>query len=225
MRRRDILKALVLTATGLSATKAIAATSNGAPDANKLPFKRVSVKEDASKVVFFFDFGCQFSANYHIPMMNWERTLPRSSRLSPVTVEYIPVINANDDRRKREMTYGAAGFYAALSKCKDTAQLKTFIEAVYDARLRDGIPLTSRNAWLYACKKAGLQPTSYFASAAAVQKSLLISSAERLVKYKVTTTPTAGVGGQFTLTPDEVSGDSEMFFNVLSGLTSNYLLG
>ena len=57
MRRRKILKALVLATSGFAAIKAAAAASNSAPDASKLPFKRVSVKEDASRVVFFFDFG------------------------------------------------------------------------------------------------------------------------------------------------------------------------
>lgn len=223
MKKRQFLKlALAATASGFQ-TGAFAAGAE-ARTSNKLPFRQVSVKADGEKAVFFFDFSCQFSANYHIPMLNWERTLPKGPNVPAVSVEYVPVINYNDQRRRNDMAIGAAGYYAALATCRDQTQFRSFLEAVYDGRLRDGHPLTSRTLWTFACKKAGLDFVAFSQNAAKVHKDVLAKAALRLTQYQVATTPTVGVAGQFILTPDDVNGDAEMFFNILNGLASNYLL-
>ncbi len=157
-------------------------------------------------------------------MLNWERTLPRGPNIPKVTVDFVPLVNMQDMRRRNDMALAAAGYYAAVSLSSDRNQLKNFIEALYDARLRDGQSFSSSSMWAYACKKSGLNLQKFLREAAGINKSILANAARRLELYKISTTPSVGIAGQFVLTPDDVNGDQELFFNLLNGLASNYLL-
>lgn len=186
---------------------------------DSVPLKHIYIPSDASKVVCFFDFSCNFSASYQPALFNWSRTAP-----SQVKTEFIPIINLSDSRRVKEMSASAAAFLAAQTLAKNSDQLESFVVEVYNARHIKGMPLNMPQIWELAAKKSKIPHDKLFALAKSIPAAQLQSIAKKCQKYQLTVTPTVGVAGQYLLTPDNANGDPELFFNLLNGLVSNFIL-
>lgn len=225
MQRRIFIKSVLETSAiafgfiaPLLSTSAFAVPPSGI-EASKVPLTHVHVPADGSKVIFFFDFSCNFSAAYHIPMLNWARTAPPE-----IKTEFIPVINMADQRRRKELILAANGYYAGVAACKTSAQLEKFVTEVYNNRQIKGMPLMSANLWKTSTKNAGVSHESFLKAINSSTEKTMRYALSQFNKYKLTATPTVAVAGQYTLNPDQANGDPELFFNLVNGLASNFIL-
>ncbi len=225
MKRRTFIQSILHTsavALGLSGAfllRPALAESLSRIESSKVPLTHVHVPADGSKVIFFFDFSCNFSAAYHIPMLNWARTAPPE-----IKTEFIPVINMVDQRRRQELMIAATGYYAGVAASKSSAQLEKFITEVYNNRQIKGMPLMSANLWRTSAKNAGISQEAFFSATNTLSPKTTRYAISQFNNYKLTATPTVAVAGQYTLNPDQANGDPELFFNLVNGLASNFIL-
>jgi hypothetical protein len=210
--------ALTLGAGGTSFFTNVAAQTSGL-ETNKIPLAHVNVPEDVYKTIFFFDFSCNYSGAYHIPMLNWAKTAP-----APIKTEFIPVINPADYRRREEMAIAAQGYYAGVACCKSAAQLEKFVTEIYNNRQLQGMPLRSSTLWQTSVRNAGISKDSFMRANQAITLKTLQNTLKKFKQYSVAATPTVAVAGQYTLNPDQANGDPELFFNIVNGLASNFIL-
>ena len=110
MKRRTSISAIALgPASCLVAFKALAqGPSLAKSEKGGRPFRSVNVTEDGRRVVFFFDFACQYCASYHTALSNFARTVPKN-----IQALFVPVVNVADAPRKDEQILAAKLFYAA----------------------------------------------------------------------------------------------------------------
>lgn len=219
MDRRKFLISGALLTSGLGSGVAFAEEQNVKKTIEER-FKHFYFREDISKVVYFFDFTCPFSAMYHSPMLTWAKTAPK-----PIVTEFLPVINVFDGEAKlKRGVLSATGYYAAVATAKSTEQLEFFTKEVYDAYQTHGISLSSQNIWRLAVKSAGMNLDDFLANSKKIKPETLRYASSRLIKYQVSATPTVAVAGQSSFTPTDTGSDPDLFFNILNGLASQLIL-
>jgi thiol:disulfide interchange protein DsbA len=167
--------------------------------------------------LIFFDFACPFSASFHGAFVSFLTTVP-----SKVQASFVPVVNPADTPRLKEQAIAAQCFYAAAAHLS-ASQMSVFMSAVY-ADYAQRLDLTSKAMWTNACGAAGLSLKKFSASLAPkVTQPHIQYAALKTSSYALTATPSVAVGGAYVITPEEVKGDMEMYFNLLNGLTSRLL--
>ena len=219
MNRRDLSRAFTLTslfclvAGSLRAQTQVASKSSDSPR----PFRLVNVPEDSRRVLFFFDFACPYCAAYYEPLLNFTATVPKQ-----IQVMFIPVVNMADIARRQEQLIAAKCYYAAFQiASKD--QMARFGSVVYQA-YAETHSLKSKDIWARAAKVAGLDVAKFAAAMKSGNNDFQIQlAARKTIQYALTATPSVAVGGKYVLTPEDVIGDQQMFFNILNGLTSEIL--
>jgi hypothetical protein len=107
---------------------------------------------------------------------------------------------------------------------KNPDQLEKFITKVYGLRQDNGVSLDSDRMWVGAALDAKMNLKEFSANTSKVKKSQLKYAVDRFLAYKVTESPAVGVAGQYSFTPTNTNGDPEMFFNILSGLSTQLIL-
>ena len=186
-------------------------------DSVQRPFRKVSVPEDGRLVIFFFDFACPFCAAYHGPLHNFSGTVPKQ-----VQTMFIPVVNMADVARRQEQMIAAQCFYSAL-QVANKSQMALFAGSVYESYsiVRN---LSAKAIWIKAVKVAGIDLKKFTAALQAGKNDSQIQFAARKnIQYALTVTPSVAVGGKYVITPEDVMGDQEKFFQLLNGLTSEIL--
>jgi thiol:disulfide interchange protein DsbA len=219
MNRRTSISAIALgSASCPVAFKALAQDSSLAkPDKGGRPFRSVNVTEDGRRVVFFFDFACPYCASYHAALSNFARTVPKN-----IQALFIPVVNIADTPRKDEQILAAKLFYGA-SAVGTPDQMTAFVGSVY-ASYAESRSLMNKAMWLNAVNASGINKSKFAAAINADSIEVRIRyAARKLVQYGVSATPSVAVGGKYILTPEDVMGDQQMFFNIINGLTSEIL--
>lgn len=215
LNRRDLLSGLPFVLTAIS-TPALAQESKGQAEP-KRPFRAVSVPEDASRVILFFDFACPYCAAYHEGMTAWAATVPQK-----VQTLFVPVVDINDAIRRNEMIMSARCYYAAFSVAT-RAQMTRFLSAMYTARA-NGESLSTARPWSRAAREANINPKEFLkAFQSRISLDQVPFAARKTQQYALKATPSIGVGGRYVMTPDDVLGNQEMFYNILNGLTSEIL--
>lgn len=181
------------------------------------PFRRVNVGEDGRRVLFFFDFACPYCAEYHSSLMNFQSSVPKQ-----IQTLLIPVVNPAELARKNELIAAAKCFYAA-QEVGSRDQVRTFVANVYSLYPQTR-SLMNKDMWAKAIKSAGID-IQRFANAlnAKANNQQVMFAARKTAAYDLRATPSVAVGGKYVMTPDDVMGDKEMFFNMLNGLTSEIL--
>lgn len=215
--KRPVLKLLALTPLLCQVSSIFAESSDKPSDKDKRPYRTVNVAEDGRRVLFFFDFSCPYCAKYHEPIVKWAATVPAT-----VQTMFIPVVNVADIARKNEQILAAKCYYAAFS-IASKEQMTRLSSSVYDSRARS-IPLASKEIWMKAVKDAGINIKKFGEALKSKNPDFQVQyAARKTVQYALQATPSIGVGGKYVITPDDVMGDEEMFFNILNGLTSEIL--
>lgn len=182
------------------------------------PYRVVDVPADKGSVLIFFDFSCQFCAKYHSSLMRWSKSVPSSIKVTPV-----PVVNSADHIKVAEQTIAARCYYLAASMIGGD-RLDAFSNSVYES-VGKGLSLRDSAIWTRACQAVQID-VKEFARRLVVenQENRIRYSAAMVLAYQLKATPSIGIGGKYVLTPDDVNGDSTMFFNILNGLTSKTIL-
>jgi len=198
-----------------ASTKTNAAEQNK-QDANR-PFRRVNVGEDGRRVLFFFDFACPYCADYHNSLMNFQSSVPKQ-----IQTLLIPVVNPAEVARKNELIAAAKCFYAAQD-VGSRDQVRAFVANVYHLYPQTR-SLMSKDMWARAVRSAGID-IDRFANALNDKSNnqKVMFAGRKTAAYDLRATPSVAVGGKYVMTPDDVMGDKEMFFNILNGLTSEIL--
>jgi ribosomal protein L20 len=219
MNRRQILQIGILpliSSVGLTYAADSKTLESGIPKS----FKNLYLKEDSNSVFYFFDFSCVPSAAYHIPMLTWSKSAPK-----PIRTRFIPIINPYDsDERLKRSTKAAVGYFAAEKISTNSNQLEKFITNVYNIRQLQNVPLDSDDLWIAAVKNSEMNLGRFIQATQAVSSQELKYAMNRFISYKVTESPTVGVAGQYSFNPNNTNGDPEMFFNILSGLSTQLIL-
>lgn len=212
--RRALLAHFAIAPLSCQVSSTLAQTID-APKSNAVtPFRSVDVPEDGKRIFVFFDFSCPFCAKYHPNISSWARTVPPGLK-----VILVPVVNPSDKIRLQEQAIAARCYYTAASMISGS-QLTGFTQSVYDSVAR-GSSLTSQSIWLSACGSARIDPKEFARRIAGNDQATAIRySSQKVIEYKLKSTPSIAIGGRYVLTPDDVHGDESMFFNILNGLTS-----
>lgn len=221
MNRRELNKTLALgLATSSCLVHSAVSAQKNAPksdDPASRPFRKVNVKEDFRRVLFFFDFACPYCAQYHQGLMNFQATVPKQ-----IDTLLVPVVNANDNHRKDEMVLAAMFFYAA-QELGSREQVKSFIDSVYSMYAKSK-SLKDQALWIRAIAASGFAPDAFRrAMSSKTNANLVLFASKKVAQYELRATPSVAVGGRYVITPDDVLGDQTMFFNILNGLTSEIL--
>lgn len=218
IHKRQLLQLSALTPLSCTVSSLFAQVPQSKPPiADTRPFRKVNVGEDGRRVLFFFDFSCPFCAKYHAPIVKWSASVPAS-----VQTMFVPVVTMTDMARKQEQIIAAKCYYAAFS-IASKSQMHQFCTSVYDSRAAS-LPLVSKEIWTKALKFAGLDVKKFGAALNSGNSDVQVQfAARKTVQYALVATPSVGVGGKYVITPDDVLGDEEMFFNILNGLTSEIL--
>jgi len=224
MNRRQINKALALAPLSclvglpsLATASGKASTAEPTRQDPSRPFRRVDVGEDGRRVLFFFDFACPFCAEYHSSLMNFQSSVPKQ-----IQTQLIPVVNPAEKARKNDLIAAAKCFYA-VQDIASREQVRTFVSNVY-SMYPETRSLMNQNMWIRAMKAAGID-VNRFANAmqSPANNQQVMFAARKTAAYDLRATPSVAVGGKYVMTPDDVMGDKEMFFNILNGLTSEIL--
>ena len=219
MQRRSLTGALALAPIAClvgSPSHAQPAPKSSSPEGVR-PFRAVKVPEDGRRVLFFFDFACPFCAAYHDPLLNFSQTVP-----SRVQTLFVPVVNMADPIRSREQMIAAKCFYAAF-EVATRAQVAQFANAVY-AAYPDSRSLDDMAIWTKAIAASGINRKAYAAALRSPANDTQVKFAGfKTAQYGLQATPSVAVGGKYVITPDDVAGDQQMFFNIVNGLTSEIL--
>jgi thiol:disulfide interchange protein DsbA len=221
MQRRFLTQALgslsISCLVGQSAQAQTKPGSTGKPDSDNRPFRAVSVAEDSRRVLFFFDFACPFCAAYHESLLNFAATVP-----SQIQTLFIPVVNIADTARKQEQMIAAKCYYAAFSVATKP-QMAKFTTSVYGL-YQQTHSLMDKQIWSKSIKAAGIDTKKFLAALnSASGDTQLKFAARKVFQYGLRATPSVAVAGRYVITPDDVAGDQEAFFNILNGLTSEVL--
>lgn len=212
--RRFFSKALLTPL--LFCVEAMAATPDATETARN-PFRTVNIAGDSKNVVYFFDFSCPFCSKYHLAFAQWMTTVPKG-----ITATFIPVVNQNDTRKLQQQIISAKCFYAA-SEVGTRQQVADFMTSVYTS-YANGQPLGTKEIWMEAVKFSKINQKAFTAALQNKSSDLQIRmAATRVAQYDLASTPSVAIGGRYVLTPDDVNGNEEMFFNILNGLTSRAL--
>lgn len=214
--RRSFLTNSILIASSFAIAPAIA-LAEGDKSSDKKPWRTVNVNEDGKRVILFFDFGCPYCAKYHKTMIDWANSVPKQ-----IQTLFVPVVNPNDKARFKELTFAAACYYAAFN-IASSDKIGVFIQSVYDQR-GDGVALLNKDIWFNAIQAAGINKKQWLAKIKEpVVFDLIRFATLKERQYNLLATPSIAVGGKYVLTPDDVNGDEQMFYNILNGLTSEIL--
>lgn len=177
----------------------------------KLPFKVVDrVPGEEKKVSIFFSAFCSFCAEYHRTLANWGGSLP-----ADWSARFIPIITAD-----REDTMAAIAYYAvALS---DPGKLIDFMEMTYQIMTIDKSQANNPRIWSDIAQRAGV--SRFESSVRLVSKSMIMIAAEKTVRYAISETPTVGIAGRYTVSPENAGGDKKEFIKLLNGVVSKAMI-
>lgn len=183
-------------------------------------FKHVFLKEDSNTVFYFFDFTCPISAAYHIPMLTWAKTAPKD-----IKTVFMPIVNPYDSKDKiRRSAKAAAGYYAGAMTAKNPDQLERFVTQVYSLRQDRGMAIDSDRLWALATSDSKLNLKTFLENTKKVKPEAIRYALDRFLAYKISESPAVAVAGQYSFTPSNTNGDPEVFFSILSGLSTQLIL-
>ena len=213
MKRRAFLlgtSALLMQGRGVVAPAAAPAAAP-APAASTLPYAEVSpVGADARRCIAFFQFTCPHCRDLHPSLVRWGGSLPRG-----VGFEFMPVlVPAAPPDRGQVMAVRA--WYAVAQAAP--SRLEAFAESAY-ALVQDGrMSLDAGATWEAAARQAGI--SDFMRAWERVPVDRIGRAVEKLVAYRVQSTPSLAIAGRYVVTLDDTQGDTDLFLRLASGLLS-----
>ena len=213
MKRREFLlgtSALLLAGRGGVATAAVPATAPAAATA-RTPYMEVApLIEDARRCIAFFQFGCPHCRDLHPSLERWGRSLPRG-----VDFEFMPVL-APSAPLDRGQVMAARAWYAVARDAP--SRLGAFAESAY-ALVQDGrLSMEAATTWEAAARYAGV--SSFTRAWERVRVDRILRATEKLITYRVQSTPSLAIAGRYVVTLDDTQGDADLFLRLASGLLS-----
>lgn len=174
-----------------------------------LPYKEVPyTPEERRRVMHFFSFSCPVCRQYQEPIVRWGRTLPRE-----YDFESTPIVTGDVGNM------AAARAWQAL-KVAAPGKTDIFADALYALVQDDGRSLSQEATLAMAVRMAGVDSTKFVKAWAAVSELSLQRIAAKMAEYRLTSTPSIGVGGRYVITPDNTNGNQELFIKLASGVVS-----
>lgn len=177
------------------------------------PFRQIAppVPGELRKVHAIIAFNCPVCSKYHRTITSWGRSLPKQ-----FVFDFLPVITDKDSAVM-------ATAWLALQKVapdKLPIMAASFFSSIQDK----GITPSSPGLAMLKKLQSDIGPTPGFADAMRlIQTSDLGRVQQQISDFKIDATPSIVVGGRYVITPDNVSGNDELFIQLASGLVSKLM--
>lgn len=207
----------VLMACGIFASSALSAPLAVSPSAVTAqnsaavpaPYRAVSVKGDAGKVLLFISFSCEFCRASFSSLARWGASLPKEMAFDVVPVPL---------QDNKNSIIAARAWRAAQMTGATQAQMTVFGETVYAVTGKGGLELSDPAVWLRAADAAHI--LTFRSAWEKVTVKDIRQMGDRAAAYAVDATPSLAVGGRYVITPDNTTGDMAMFLKLANGVTS-----
>lgn len=175
------------------------------------PYKvlRNAIGMDKRRVREFMAYACPACQRYHAGIAQWARTMPASLSFNVTPV----ILNASS---QAEITLVSAR--VAVSKIAPASLARFDVDALELMQSRANSPNQGDIEALVA-----RHADTARALALMRQRQTLVQIEEWLDsagRYEVVKTPTVGVLGQYTVTPEDAAARPELFFGLINGLIS-----
>lgn len=237
--RRVFLKQILLSASSLVSTSALAQVGgfnvlNGVipaqspvkkedSQAGVTPFDLIApvIESEKKTVRFFFSYECEHCRKYHNGLVQWGSTLPKG-----VNFQTTPLITGDSDVQ-------LVSIYARLiGQVLNPESVNSYDALIYQAIHGDadmGVRprALDANAVLAILVQAGVPSAKIKAFMASseiksVEKKLPVH-AEAAAKFNIKSTPSVSLFGKYTVNPDHANGNPQQFLTLLNGLISRHL--
>lgn len=174
-----------------------------AQDSSQKPYIELPspIADDRRWVLTFFLFSCPYCRANHEAISQWITGLP----VKWLQHEWVPVVTD-----AASMT-AAVMFYAARKHLSQPRDLHLFMAKAYSMIQDQGIALADNRAWLQLLGRR-VDPIEH--------KAAVFKAIQRLGEYHITNTPSMAIGGRYVITPEIVSGRTDLFMELASGVTS-----
>ena len=166
--------------------------------------------EDARRCIAFFQFGCPHCRDLHPSLARWGRSLPRG-----VDFEFMPVL-APTAPLDRGQVMAARAWYAVARDAP--SRLEAFAESAYVFVQDRRLSMDAATTWVAAARHAGV--SGFTRAWERVRVDRILRATEKLIAYRVQSTPSLAIAGRYVVTLDDTQGDAELFFRLASGLLS-----
>lgn len=173
------------------------------------PYREVDVPDDKNNVLVFISFSCPYCREYFPFFMSWGHSLPKQYNF-----KFVPIVDSRD-----KGTVAAAYYWEAAVKSGATqSQLLALGNAVYAAVAVNPALKGNEKFWFATIRSLGIANYQYGLSH--VTADDINRDYRQFVQYKVVSTPTIAVGGQYAATPDNANGNPVLFSKLCSALVS-----
>jgi len=203
--RRQFLKSLAIAPMyfGIANAQSIQGIST-AP-----PYKEVNIPLDRNVVRLFISFDCPYSMDSFESFSEWGKTLPRSLRFE---VDQIASSSEN-------IPY--AVIWNAVKKVGTPKEQFEFAQTFFSYVRAQTIPPSNPDFYSKLFKEAKIPNLAL--AVKATNKKELLAQVKRDYKYKITATPSFGIGGKFSASPEGTNGDYALYMELINGLVSQIL--
>lgn len=154
----------------------------------------------------FFDFKCPFCANMHDSMFLWGSSLPKGYEHI-----FVPVTQPRDTASM----FASMAFYQVAQRLSN-ADLNEFMMRAYNAfqsSSNTNTAFAQDLKWWASIAKTTIKNDKNLQQR--VEKAAILLKA-----YQVVSTPTIGLGGRYTITPEITQGNRSMFTQLLNAVFS-----
>lgn len=173
------------------------------------PYREVDVPNDKNDVLVFISFSCPYCREYFPFFMSWGHSLPKQYNF-----KFVPIIDSHD-----KGTIAAAYYWEAAVKGGATpSQLLALGNTVFAAVAVNPALKGNEKFWFATVRSLGIANYGY--GLQHVTADDINRDYRKFVQYKVVSTPTIAVGGQYAATPDNANGDPVLFSKLCSALVS-----
>lgn len=166
---------------------------------------------ERNRVMHFFAFTCPACRQYHESITRWGRTLPKDW-----TFEAVPIVTSDVGSMA-----AARAWYAVQAAAPGKREV--FADALYSVVQDEGGGLSQEAVYARAVAFAGVDPDKFVRAWRKVGEAPLQRIALKMAEYRLTSTPTLGVGGRYVITPENTNGNMDLFIRLASGVVSKVL--
>lgn len=208
--RRSFLSGLAVGSAALTLPNYLLAADVPLPRLPDLYTQVPQISGEWNRVRMFFSFSCTFSKKWHAGFMNWGRTLPASMAFMPT-----PIVTLADD----ESYPAALAFYSAWKA--SPKRITHFMELGYEAVQVKKLDPTDVRTYIMAASNAGVDMKAYLDLCQKQTLSSTVESAGLLAqRYKLSGTPSFGIGGRYMVSPEGVGGNEGLMYQLLNAMVS-----
>lgn len=166
------------------------------------------VPNDHARVVEFISYTCPACQKYHTSLRSWGDSLPKS-----LTFEVVPLPLTQSTEELKLLLHRAAISWSQPDKVKS-----------FDNLILEGLSINgnapNQKVLFDAIKHSGVNYENLKKIPEDKMVSTMMYWRDKAVNYKVKSTPTIGIGGRYTTSPDAVPGREDVFPVILNGLVS-----